>query len=103
MDRITTLQQFLEKSPGDSFLQHALALEYVKLNDDRQARIVFEQILSSNPDYVGSYYHLGKLMERQGETDMAISVYENGMLKAKELRESHAFNELKAAHEDLTT
>jgi Tfp pilus assembly protein PilF len=103
MDRISTLQQLLEKTPDDSFLQHALALEYVKLNNDHQARIVFETLLAKDPDYVGSYYHLGKLLERAGETDMAISIYENGMLKAKEHNERHAYNELKAANDDLTT
>jgi hypothetical protein len=31
MDRIGKLKTFLMSSPGDSFLQHALALEYVKM------------------------------------------------------------------------
>ena len=102
MDRISTLKQFLESNPDDSFLQHALALEYVKRDDDREARIVFEQILQKNPGYIGSYYHLGKLLERIGETGLAIGVYENGMLQAKEANDQHAFNELKAACDDLT-
>ncbi|MEO6931759.1 MAG: tetratricopeptide repeat protein [Chitinophagaceae bacterium] len=101
MDRITTLKNFLANTPDDSFLQHALALEYIKLNDDQEARIVFERILSKDPSYIGSYYHLGKLMERLGETEQAISVFENGMLVAKELKDQHAFNELKAACDDL--
>lgn len=101
MDRISTLKQFLEKSPDDPFLQHGLALEYVKMNDDQEARIVFQQILLKDPSYVGSYYHLAKLLERIGETEQAISVYENGMLVAKEIRDQHAFNELKAACDDL--
>ena len=101
MDRLSQLNKFLAITPNDPFLQHALALEYVKLNDDKEARIVFEQILLKDPSYVGSYYHLGKLLERQGETDQAISVYENGMLVAKELKDQHAFNELKAASDDL--
>lgn len=103
MDRISTLKQFLESSPDDSFLQHALALEFVKLNDDREARIVFEQILAKDPSYIGSYYHLGKLLERLGETEQAISVLENGMLVAKEQKDQHAFNELRAAYDDLTS
>ena len=73
MDRIAQLKAFLEDSPGDSFLQHALALEYIKLNDDAAARGVFEALLAREPGYVGSYYHLGRLLERTGERDAAIA------------------------------
>jgi hypothetical protein len=31
MDRIEKLKTFLMSSPADSFLQHALALEYIKM------------------------------------------------------------------------
>ncbi len=55
MERIEKLKQFLNENPGDSFLQHALALEYVKAGDDQQARKIFEEILQSDPGYIGSY------------------------------------------------
>ncbi len=102
MDRIAQLKAFLEDSPNDSFLQHALALEYIKLNDDAAARGVFEALLAREPGYVGSYYHLGRLLERTGERDAAIAVYEKGMSVAREARDMHAYNELQAAYEDLT-
>ncbi|MBO9154302.1 tetratricopeptide repeat protein [Chitinophaga sp. GCM10012297] len=101
MDRISRLQAFLADSPQDSFLQHALALEYIKINDDRSARGVFEALLANDPKYVGSYYHLGKLLERMGEQDAAIAAYEKGMEVAREIRDMHAYNELQAAREDL--
>ncbi|MEQ1678118.1 MAG: hypothetical protein ABL876_15530, partial [Chitinophagaceae bacterium] len=68
MDRISKLKEFLAASPADSFLQHALALEYIKLGDDEQARGLFEEILNREPGYIGSYYHLAKLLERQEKT-----------------------------------
>ena len=83
MDRIQKLQEFLQASPQDSFLKHALALEYIKINDDPRARALFEEILASSPDYVGSYYHLAKLLERQGDQTGAVSWYERGMAAAK--------------------
>lgn len=101
MERINKLKEFLQGSPDDSFLKHALALEYIKLNDDAAARVLFEEVLAHEPEYVGSYYHLGKLLERAGETTAAISVYEKGMEIAKRLKDMHAYNELQAAHEDL--
>ncbi|MGX5819369.1 tetratricopeptide repeat protein [Chitinophaga lutea] len=102
MDRISQLKAFLEGSPGDGFLQHALALEYVKTGDDAAARAVFETLLSAQPDYVGSYYHLGKLLERIGDNAEAVRIYEKGMEVAKAAGDRHAYAELQAAHEDLT-
>ena len=43
MDRIAKLKELLETNPRDSFLQHALALEYIKLGDDDTAKKLFEQ------------------------------------------------------------
>ena len=101
MDRIAKLKQFLEANPDDSFVQHALALEHVKSGDDAEARKLFENILNKDENYIGSYYHLGKLLERSDERESAIKWYELGMLKAKESGDMHAYNELQAAYEDL--
>ncbi len=101
MDRIEKLKEFLVSSPDDAFLMHALALEYVKKGDDTRARALFEKLLQKDENYVGSYYHLGLLLERQGEEKLAAYFYEKGMQIAKATGESHAYNELQAAYENL--
>ena len=101
MDRIARLNEFLLLTPGDNFLEHALALEYVKVGDDAGARQVFEGILARDPGYTGSYYHLGKLLERTGDPAAAMQWYQRGMIACKAAADNHAFNELRAAYEDL--
>lgn len=101
MDRKEKLKEFLAQSPNDNFLKHALALEYVKEGNETEAQNLFENILITTPDYIGSYYHLGKLLERTGETEKAIKWYEKGMEAAKAAKDNHAYNELQAAYEDL--
>lgn len=101
MDRILKLKEYLANSPQDSFLQHALGLEYIKLGDDEQAEIYFKNLLNENPAYVGTYYHFGKLLERAGNTEAAIAMYETGMKQAKSAGDMHAYSELQAAQEDL--
>lgn len=101
MDRITQLKTFLETAPDDAFVQHALALEYIKQGDDGAAKTLFQNILSKQEDYTGSYYHLAKLLERTGEPNEATAVYEKGLAKTKALGETHAYNELLAAYEDF--
>lgn len=101
MDKIDTLKKFLTDNPEDNFLQHALALEYVKLGNDGEARVLFEQILARDPKYIGSYYHLGKLLERIGEREEAMGTYQAGMVECRKAGDNHTYNELQAALEDL--
>ena len=100
-DRIEKLKAFLQQSPDDCFLNHALALEYIKQNNETDARILFEKNLSYDPKYVATYYHLGKLLERVGESDLAVKAYEDGMKIAKSAGDMHSYNELRGAYEDL--
>ncbi|OYU55224.1 MAG: hypothetical protein CFE25_09735 [Chitinophagaceae bacterium BSSC1] len=101
MDRIAKIKTFLETSPKDNFLRHALALEYIKVGDELPAKELFEAILTESPDYIGSYYHLAKLLEKMEQTNLAIEWYEKGMEAAKLAKDNHAYNELQAAYEDL--
>ena len=101
MERIDKLKEFLKINPGDSFVQHALALEYIKTGNDSAAKDLFEDILNREPGYIGSYYHLAKLLEGTGEKDLAIQWYEKGMAAAKAAGDNHAYSELQGAYEDL--
>jgi Tfp pilus assembly protein PilF len=101
MNRIDKLKEFLLATPNDSFLQHALALEHIKEGNDEAAKILFESVLNREPNYVGSYYHLGKLWERQNNFKAAMTVYEKGMEEAKKGKDNHSYNELMSALEDV--
>ena len=101
MDRISKLKEYMQTAEEDSFLQHALALEYIKIGNDEEAGKLFNEILKREPTYVGSYYHLGKLLERTGDPKKALRVYERGVQIAQAGNDSHSYNELQAAYEDL--
>src|SRR5438046_2696538 len=102
MDRIEKLLEFIKANGKDSFLQHALALEYIKIGKDEDARKLFNEILLREPSYIGSYYHLGKLLERIGDKAKAIRIYERGMQEARKAGDNHSYSELQAAYDDLT-
>jgi Tfp pilus assembly protein PilF len=101
MDRIEKLKEFLRTDPNDSFSKHALALEYSKLGDEVTARRLLEEVLASDPASVGSYYQLGKMLERAGEPELALAWYEKGMTAARAAGEKRAFNELRSAYDEL--
>lgn len=95
------MRQFLERDPEDPFSRHALALEWIKRGDDASARSEFEMLLQKTPSYVGSYYHLGKLLERNGEPLEALRIYREGIRMASLAGDLHAAGELRSAAEAL--
>jgi tetratricopeptide (TPR) repeat protein len=97
MSRIEQLLVFLKDSPEDAFLNYALATEYVGLGDDDKAELIFRTLLDKHPDYIATYYHLGKLLERKAEKEEAILIYEKGIEKAKKSSERHSLSELQSA------
>lgn len=101
MDRIEKLKEYLAETPKDSFLRHALAMEYLKLGEAAAASELLEAVLTDDPGYTGSYYHLAKIKEDAGDIDSAIHWYNKGMEQAQKANERHTYNELQSALEEL--
>lgn len=101
MDRIEQLKIFLKNNPDDCFLNHALALENIKVGKLEEGKTIFVKNLQHDVKYLATYYHLGKAYEALKENDEAMAIYEQGMKVAKEANDMHTYNELQAAYEDL--
>ncbi len=95
--RIVQLKQFLEKDPRDAFSRYALALEYANAGLLKEAQDEFETLLQIHPTYTATYYHLGKLYEKQGQSAKAKSIYEQGIELTAQLGQTHANKELREA------
>ena len=96
--RLAKLLEFLENDPNDSFILYALATEYNTLNDTEKAFMYYLKLVNDHPDYVGTYYHLGKLHEKESEKEKAIEIYQKGMLAARAKRDMHSLSELQGAY-----
>ena len=97
MDRFDTLLQYHRDDPGDPFVRYALAQEHLKRNETNEALAYFEGLADEHPDYVGTYYHLGKLYEALGRSDDAVRTYQAGIQRATAANELHARAELQSA------
>lgn len=97
--RLNKLLEYFENEPQDPFISHALGLEFVKKGDWDKAREFYENVLQFNPDYLGTYYQLGKLYERTGKLNKAVITFEKGMELARRLKENQTYNELSTALE----
>ncbi len=99
--RINQLLAFLEQDDKDSFTRFALAMEYLKVKEVEKARNLFEYLINNDPEYVGTYYHAGKLYEELNLLDLAIQTYSKGITISRNLNELHTANELQQALDDL--
>ncbi len=97
IDRIPTLLGFLADDPEDAFTRFALAQEYAKRGDLEQSLGHYQALVREQPDYVGTYYHLGKLLEAVRRKGEAEQVYRAGIAVAERLRDAHSRAELNDA------
>lgn len=95
--QIKQLARQIRENPGDSFSKFALALEFRKQGELKKARILFEDILSNDPDYVGIYYHLGKLYQTIDRPEDARKLFLDGIEVAEQQNETRTKSELQEA------
>ncbi|HTN18880.1 MAG TPA: tetratricopeptide repeat protein [Pelobium sp.] len=101
INRLERLLEFFKNEPNDPFLKYALATEYLRLNNTEEALRFYLDLLDKHTDYIGTYYHLGKLYEQLGQQDDALKVYEQGIEVGKRIKDQHALNELLGAYNSL--
>ena len=101
INRLERLLEFFKNEPNDPFLKYALATEYLRLNNTEEALRFYLDLLDKHTDYIGTYYHLGKLYEQLGQQDDALKVYERGIEVGKRIKDQHALNELLGAYNSL--
>ncbi len=99
--RLQQLMGFLETMPNDAFILFALAKEYEGLENWEKALEYYLRLTNEQSDYVGTYYHLGKLYERLDKIPTAFQTYKAGMNVAKKAGDQHALSELAGAKLEL--
>ncbi|MCP4442815.1 MAG: tetratricopeptide repeat protein [Aureispira sp.] len=99
--RLEQLLTFLKTTPNEPFILFAIAKEYEGMDDLENALSYYEKLTTDSPNYVGTYYHLGKLLEALQREKEAFFTYKKGMDIAKAQDDQHAFSELAGAKLDL--
>ena len=101
MSRKDQILQLLAASPNDAFLRFALAKEWEQDGNDPEALAIYQGLADDQPRYVGTYYHLGKTLERLQRPEEAWKVYTRGIEVTREMGEDHAMRELAGARMEL--
>ena len=97
VNKIHHFARLIKDNPEDTFSKFALALELLKQDDVLKAQIIFESILKQDPEYLGVYYHLGKLYESTGKADKAESMYKKGIHISEKQQNTRTLSELREA------
>ncbi len=101
LSRLPQLLQFLKEDPKDAFILFAIAKEYEKLGNLETALSYYLKLLEIQPDYIGTYYHLGKLYQKKAALEKAMTTFETGIEIAKKIKDQHALSELMNAKINL--
>jgi len=99
--RIQTLAKAIKEHPEDSFYKFSLALEMLKVGERNKAKVLFQNIVENDPQYVGVYYHLGKLYVELQQNEKALRTYTKGIEVAEQQNDEHSKMELQSAKLDL--
>ncbi len=97
MSRLDALLAFHAEDPDDGFVRFAIATEYLKDQNLEAALAWFEGLVADQPDYVGTYYHLGRLYGRLGRPGDAERTLDEGIVEAGRQGDHHARAELERA------
>lgn len=96
-DRLRLIEEMLITNPDDPFLHYAAALEHRKAGNTSKARVILSDLMISQPEYLGTYYQLGKILEQEGQTENAVEVYRKGKQIAEMKNDVKTLGELSEA------
>lgn len=96
MSRREQIEGLLKDDPDDTFLNYALAKEFVSEGDVASGITAFDRVLSLNPDYVPAYFQKAQALAGEGETEAARDVLAIGIEVAQRVGDSHAAGEMTA-------
>jgi|SRR5579862_7757058 len=96
-ERAQKIQSMLEKTPGDTFLMYALAMEMKKSGNAAEAVKLFDQVILHDWGYCYAYHQKGLTLESTGDVEGAGAAYKQGIEAATRKGDFHARDEIAAA------
>lgn len=101
MDRLSMLEKMVQARPEDPFPHYGLAMEHKRLGNLESAVAAFDTLMQRFPNYVPAYLMYGQMLRDGGNGARAIEIFDQGMGVAKAVGDHHAWDELRAAREEL--
>jgi uncharacterized protein HemY len=100
-NRIQEIREMIRKDPDDPFLHYAIALEFVKNRQEKDAENSFSMLLKQFPDYLPTYYQAAHFFYHSGKNKKAKEIFKKGIKLADHHDEANALRELRSAYEQF--
>ena len=100
-ERLKKLKEWEVQKPEDAFLKFAIAQEYISAGNDAEAEKYLALLVVEFPDYLATYYQLGKLYERVNEIESAKNIYRKGKEVAQRTGDAKTLRELNEALQQI--
>src|SRR3990172_1764658 len=94
MARRKKLEQMLEKSPQDAFLNFGLAMELAKEGRTEEAVAQFDRVLQIDPSYLTAYFQKGSTLINAGRVPDARAALATGIAAARSFGDAHTESEM---------
>ena len=95
------LEGLVAQDPNDSFSRYALALELEKAGEESESVTHLREVILRDPNYIAAFYHLGRLLASQGNTEEARAVYQQGLNAGATADDQRTRSEIQQALEML--
>lgn len=99
-ERLEAIKLMLKDDPQDPFLQYALALEYLSLNQHENAIEILLYLKENKPDYLPLYMKLGQIYILKEKEEDALSIWKEGVLLAGKQKNDKTQRELRQLIEE---
>ncbi len=96
MSRRQQIEGLLADDPDDTFLNYALAKEFVGEGEIEAGIAAFDRVLQLDPNYVPAYFQKGQTLATEGEVEAARDVLIRGIAVAEQVSDAHAAGEMTA-------
>lgn len=94
MSRKEKIQQMLQESPDDVFLNYSLAMELSKAGEVSEARAAFAHVRALDSAYVPAYFMEAQMLAQNDQVEAARELLQAGILVARENGDQHALGEM---------
>ncbi len=99
--RITQLFRLIEQQGADAFSCYALAMEYRKAGESREAIKWLQKTLELDPEYLAVFYQLAAMYASLDDNKNALFTYDQGIQLAEAKKDLKTLAELKNARMNL--
>ncbi|MFP6766491.1 MAG: hypothetical protein VB858_22870 [Planctomycetaceae bacterium] len=94
MSRREQLEKMLAVSPGDEFLEYALAMAFASEGEEEESVRRLSVLNEANPDHVAAWFQRAQILARIGEPEAAAEACRDGIRAAQRTGNDHAEAEM---------